>query len=200
MTAELERLKREIEGCRECPLADVSPRVVFGEGNPRSAMVIVGEGPGAREEEEGRPFVGLAGGLLNGLLESAGLRREELWITNVLKRRAIKLVDGRVRNRAPIPREVAVYRRYLERELQIISPRIVLCLGNLAAGTLIHPGFRMAKEHGAWFTRPDGTKLMATFHPAYVLRPRGGSREEMLRQTAEDFGAAAKEYRAIRGQ
>ena len=198
--AELERLWKEIEGCRSCPLADTSPRVVPGEGNPHSPMVIVGEGPGEREEEEGRPFVGRAGDLLNMLLASAGLRREDLWITNVLKRRAVEPADSGVRNRPPTATEVAVYRRYLERELQIISPRIVLCLGNVAANTLIHPNFRMTREHGIWFTTPDGRMLMATFHPGYILRLRGSRREEVLRLTAEDFAAAAQQYRALRGQ
>lgn len=196
--AELERLRKEIEGCRNCPLGNTSPRVVFGEGDPCSLMVIVGEGPGEREEEEGRPFVGRAGALLNTLLASVGLRRQELWITNVLKRRAVRLVDGKVKNRPPMADEVAVYREYLERELQIISPKIVLCLGNLAANTLIHRGFRMTREHGVWFPRPDGKKLMATFHPAYILRQRGSVREEVLRQAREDFAAAAEEYRALR--
>ncbi len=198
--AELRQLREEIEACRNCPLADTSPRVVFGEGNPCSPMVVVGEGPGEREEEEGRPFAGRAGALLNRLLAAAGLQREELWITNVLKRRAVKLVDGKVSNRPPTADEVAVYRKYLERELQIISPRIVLCLGNVAANALVHPNFKMTREHGVWFTSPEGRKLMATFHPAYILRSKGEHREELLRQTMEDFAAAAEVYKAIRGQ
>lgn len=198
--AGLERLRKEIEECRDCPLADTSPRVVFGEGDPSSPVAIVGEGPGEREEEEGRPFVGRAGELLNRLLASAALRREDLWITNVLKRRAVKLIDGRVSNRPPTAEEVAVYRKYLERELQIISPRIVLCLGNVAANVLIHPNFRMTREHGVWFTSMEGRKLMATFHPSYILRQRGGSRDEMLRQTMHDFEAVAGEYQTTRVQ
>lgn len=198
--AELERLKKEIEECRDCPLADTSPRVVFGEGNPCSPVVMVGEGPGEREQEEGRPFAGRAGDLLNKLLAAVELTREELWITNVLKRRAIRLIDGRVSNRPPTAHEVAVYKRYLERELGVISPRIILCLGNVAANTLVHPNFRMTREHGVWFTRPEGRKLMATFHPAYLLRLQGDRREELLHQAIEDFAAAAEEYRALRRQ
>ena len=198
--AKLEQLRKEIEGCRECPLADTSPRIVFGEGNPCSPMVVVGEGPGEREELEGRPFVGRAGDLLNKLLVSAGLRRDDLWITNVLKRRAVRLINGRASNRPPTAHEVAVYKRYLERELQVISPRIVLCLGNVAANALVHRNFQMSRDHGVWFTSPEGRKLMATFHPAYILRLKGGRREELLRQAMEDFAVAAEEYRALRGQ
>jgi len=197
IAGELQQLRREIEECRNCPLADISPRVVFGEGNPCAIMAIVGEGPGEREEEEGRPFVGRAGALLNTLLAAVGLRREELWITNVLKRRAVKMVEGKATNRPPTAGEVAVYKEYLERELRTISPAIVLCLGSQAASALIHPNFQMTKEHGIWFTSPEGRKMMATFHPAYLLRLKGDRREEVLRQTMDDFAAAAKEYRAL---
>ena len=113
VVAELEQLRRELEQCQGCPLSDSSPTVVFGEGNPHSPMVLVGEGPGEREEIEGRPFVGRAGQLLDRLLASAQLRREELWITNVLKRRASKLVGGRVKNRLPRADELAFNKQFL---------------------------------------------------------------------------------------
>ena len=197
VVAELEQLRRELEQCEGCPLSDSSPTVVFGEGDPHSPMVLVGEGPGEREEIEGRPFVGRAGQLLDRLLASAQLRREELWITNVLKRRASKLVGGRVKNRLPRADELAFYKQYLDRELRIISPRLILCLGNLAANVLIHRGFRMTQEHGHWFSGLSGKKLMATYHPAYILRLEGAEYEEVLRQAMEDFALAAAEYRAI---
>ncbi len=196
--AELEKLKKEIEECRDCPLAPSSSRVVFGEGNPLSPMVIVGEGPGEREDLEGRPFVGRAGQLLDKLISSAGLNRNEIWITNVLKRRASRVVDGRVKNRLPRADELAVYKEYLDRELKIISPKLILCLGNLAANTLIHRNFRMTQEHGEWFSGPCGKKLMATFHPAYILRLEGGDYQEVLRQAMEDFAATAEVYRALK--
>ncbi len=197
--AELERLRKELEECVNCPLAETSQRVVFGEGDPSSPMVIVGEGPGEREEVEGRPFVGRAGQLLDKLLASSNLSRKEVWITNVLKRRASKVVEGRVKNRLPRANELAYYREYLDREMKILSPRLILCLGNLAANVLIHRNFRMTQEHGQWFSGLSGKKLMATYHPAYILRLEGGDYEEVLRQTMEDFAAAAAEYRALRG-
>ena len=195
--AELEQLKREIEERRDCPLAATS-RVVFGEGNPLSAIVVVGEGPGEREEQEGRPFVGRGGQLLDKLVESAGLDRSELWVTNVLKRRASKVVDGRLRNRLPKASELGIYREYLDRELKILSPKIILCLGNLAANTLIHRNFRMTQEHGEWFRGGFDKRLMATFHPAYILRLEGEGYEEVLNETMQDFAAAAEAYREVK--
>ncbi len=198
VTTELEALRREIEECRDCPLTESSTRVVFGEGDPSSPLVIVGEGPGEREDIEGHPFVGRAGQLLEKLLASVGLTRSELWVTNVLKRRASKIVDGKVKNRLPKADELAIYKEFLERELRIISPRIILCLGNLAANALIHRNFRMTREHGQWFSGAGGKRLMATYHPAYILRLEGSDYDEVLRQAAEDMTAAAQEYRALR--
>ena len=198
VAAELEQLRKELEECKTGPLAESSPRVIFGEGDPNSPMVIVGEGPGEREEMEGRPFVGRAGQLLDRLLASAQLSRKELWITNVLKRRASKLVGGRVKNRLPRANELAYYKEYLDRELKIISPKLILCLGNLSANVLIHRNFRMTQEHGQWFSGLSGKKLMATYHPAYILRLEGTEYDEVLREAMQDFATAAAEYRALR--
>lgn len=196
--AELERLKRDIEECHACPLADKSPRMVFGEGDAYSPMAIVGEGPGEREEQEGRPFVGRAGQLLDRILANVGLKRDEIWLTNVLKHRASEVVDGRVKNRLPRASELAVYKELLDRELKIVSPKLILCLGNLAANVLIHRDFRMTREHGQWYSGVAGRKLMATFHPAYILRLEGSDYDEILRQTIDDFAAATAEYRSLR--
>ncbi len=194
---ELARLKREIEECLDCPLAENSPQVVFGEGNPLSPFTIVGEGPGEREEMEGRPFVGRAGQLLDRVMAAVSLSRDEVWITNVLKRRASEIVNGRVKNRLPRANELAAYKELLDRELKIISPMIVLCLGNLAANVLIHRGFRMTREHGQWFSGLYGRRLMATFHPAYILRLEGDAYDEVLSQTIQDFSSVTEEYRSL---
>ena len=163
-----------------------------------SPLVIVGEGPGEREDLEGHPFVGRAGQLLERLLASVGLSRSELWISNVLKRRASKLVDGRVKNRLPRADELATYKGFLDRELKIISPKLILCLGNLAANVLIHRNFRMTREHGEWFSGAAGKELMATYHPAYILRLEGSDYDDVLRQTSEDLAAAAEQYQTLR--
>lgn len=199
LAAELERLKRDIEECQDCPLATPSTRVVFGEGDPTSPLAIVGEGPGEREDIEGHPFVGRAGQLLERILASVGVARNELWITNVLKRRASKIVDGKVKNRLPRADELAVYHDFLDRELKLLAPRVILCLGNLSANALIHRNFRMTQEHGQWFTGPGGKKLMATYHPAYILRLDGGDYDEVIRQATEDVAAAVNEFRMLKG-
>lgn len=198
VTAELNELRNAIEECKDCPLVDSSTRVVFGEGDPTSPLVIVGEGPGEREDIEGHPFVGRAGQLLEKLLGEVGLARSELWITNVLKRRASKIVDGKVKNRLPRADELAVYKDFLDREMKILSPRIIVCLGNLSANALIHRNFRMTKEHGQWFSGASGKRLVATYHPAYILRLEGADYEEVFRQTVEDLASAAAEYQKLR--
>lgn len=198
VTSELELLKREIEDCRDCPLVTSSTKVVFGEGDPTSPLAIVGEGPGEREDIEGRPFVGRAGQLLDKLLASVDLSRDGVWITNVLKRRASKIVGGKTKNRLPRADELAIYKQFLERELRIISPKLILCLGNLSANALIHRNFRMTREHGQWFNGAGGKRLMASYHPAYILRLEGGDYDEILRQTTEDLSAVAQAYRELR--
>jgi uracil-DNA glycosylase len=194
---ELEELRRELEECVECPLSVTSPMVVFGEGNPDSLLAVVGEGPGEREEAEGRPFVGRAGQLLERIMSEVSLSRDEIWLTNVLKRRASKVVEGRVKNRLPRAEELAFYKQYLDRELKIVSPRVVLCLGNLAANVQIHRNFRMTQEHGQWFAGPSGKRLMATYHPAYILRLEGNDFNRVLNEAIEDFGLAVAEYRSL---
>jgi uracil-DNA glycosylase len=198
VAAALEMLRKEIEECRDCPLATSSTRVVFGEGNPKSPLVVVGEGPGEREDLEGHPFVGRAGQLLERLLASVGLSRSEIWITNVLKRRASKLVEGKVKNRLPRADELAIYKSFLDRELKLIAPKLIICLGNLAANALIHRNFRMTREHGQWFNGAAGKRLMATYHPAYILRLEGSDYDEVLRETTEDLASAAEEYQVLR--
>jgi uracil-DNA glycosylase len=194
---ELEALRRELEECGDCPLSVISPMVVFGEGNPVSLLAVVGEGPGEREEAEGRPFVGRAGQLLDRIMSEVGLSRDEIWLTNVLKRRASKVVEGKVKNRLPRADELAFYKQYLDRELKIVSPRIVLCLGNLAANVQIHRSFRMTQEHGQWFTGPSGKRLMATYHPAYILRLEGNDYHRVMNEAIEDFNMAVTEYKSL---
>ncbi len=169
--------------------------LVFGEGNSCADLVIVGEAPGAEEEEQGRPFVGPAGRLLTRLLAEVGLTRDQVYITNVVKHRPTAVVGGRVVNRPPRAAEIRADRPWLDEELAIIRPRVILCLGNIAARTLIGPHFRFAQDRGRWFTWPDGTRLLATYHPAWVLRQVGPARDAALQTVREDL-RRVKEYLA----
>lgn len=162
---------------------------VFGEGSPAARLMIVGEAPGREEERQGRPFVGRAGQLLNCLMEEAGIRREDVWITNVVKRYPTKIVDGRATTRPPTAAEIKSDLPWLEGELAIIEPEVVLCLGTVPASLLTHKDFRLWAEHGRWFAGPGGAQAMATFHPAYILRQRGADRDRLLGIARHDFAA-----------
>ena len=166
--------------------------VVFGEGNPLSQLVLVGEAPGAEEAAAGRPFVGAAGKLLSRMLASLSLAREDLWITNLVKERPTQTVDGRTRNRAPTAAEARADLPFLLEELTVIQPRVVVCLGNTPANSLIHPDFRMLQEHGLWFAHPLGFQITATFHPAFILRQSGPERDRLEDQMLQDLATAAQ--------
>lgn len=174
---------------------DPETKLVWGEGNLDSSVVIVGEAPGAEEDKLGRPFVGQAGRLLNRELAAVGLSRNEVYITNVMKCRPLALVDGRRSNRTPTSKEIAAWRDMLIREIETVSPRILLCLGGIAASTLIHPAFSLNAERGRWFDGPLGTKAIATFHPAYILRRQAYGDEESLRLFREDLATVSAALR-----
>ncbi|BAS27608.1 DNA polymerase [Limnochorda pilosa] len=162
------RLAEEAAGCRRCPLRAGCRQVVFGEGNPHATLMLVGEGPGAQEDLEGRPFVGRAGQLLDKMLEAIGIGRSEVYIANVVKCRP----PG---NRVPAPAEQEACVPYLREQMELIRPELVLCLGATAARRLIDPRFSVTRDHGVWYQR-DGREVMATFHPAALLRDPGKKR------------------------
>ena len=170
----LEQIRQDLGDCRRCKLAPTRKTIVFGVGNPHAALVFVGEGPGADEDEQGLPFVGRAGKLLNRIMESVGLKREEVYICNVVKCRP----PG---NRTPEKDEIDSCSPFLYRQIESINPRLVCCLGAPAARTLLGIKEGITKVRGQFFDF-GATKALATVHPAYVLRnPR---EEKILR---EDF-------------
>lgn len=146
---------------------------VFGEGNLEARLMLVGEAPGKEEAAAGRPFVGAAGILLSKLLERLNIPRGDLWITNVVKTRPVRQGRRGEVNRAPTAREIARDKDVVEAEISIVCPRVIVCLGAVAASTLIHPNLRIRDERGCWFPGPHGSRLMATYHPAYLLRLQG---------------------------
>jgi uracil-DNA glycosylase len=170
---QMERLRTEALTCPGCPNKDTRLRVVFGEGDVNAEVMLVGQGPGVVEEQTGRPFAGPAGRLLDQALAEVGLQREQLWLTNVIKCRAVKSEKGRLVDRAPSAAELRACRPWLDGELKIIQPRIIVCIGVPSAKALIDKKFRLSEEHGQFREGPDGTRRMAVFHPAYVLRLRG---------------------------
>jgi DNA polymerase len=165
----LEPVRAELGDCRRCPLGALRHRLVFGEGNPRAELVFVGEAPGADEDAQGRPFVGRAGQLLTKIIAAMGLKREDVYICNILKCRP----PG---NRNPLPDEIAACEPFLIRQLEAIRPRVICALGSFAAHTLLKSEAPISVLRGR-FHRYQGIPLMPTYHPAYLLRNPGAKKQ-----------------------
>ena len=160
---DLDALRAFIGDCKRCKLSQGRTRLVFGEGSPRARLVFVGEGPGAEEDAAGRPFVGEAGKLLTKIIENGmGVKREDVYICNVVKCRP-------PHNRDPEAEEVETCLPFLEQQLRIIQPEVICTLGRIAAQSLLGREFKITQERGKWFSFKE-IPLMATFHPAYILR------------------------------
>jgi DNA polymerase len=158
----LERIREDLGECTRCRLHMQRNKIVFGAGNPRAELVFVGEGPGHDEDVQGLPFVGRAGKLLTQMIEAMGLTREQVYICNVVKCRPPE-------NRKPEDDEVATCSPYLYRQLDVIAPKAIVCLGLTAAQALLKTKDSISRFRGEWFDY-RGTKLLATYHPAYLLR------------------------------
>jgi DNA polymerase len=158
----LERVSGDLGECTRCKLHRHRNKIVFGAGNPRAELVFVGEGPGHDEDLQGLPFVGRAGQLLTQMIEAMGLSRSEVYIANVVKCRPPE-------NRTPEKDEVSTCMPFLLRQLGAIEPKVVVCLGSVAAQTLLNTNKSISRFRGEWFDF-RGARLMATYHPAYLLR------------------------------
>ena len=165
----LEEIRKDLEGCRRCPLCQGRKTIVFGVGNPHARLVLVGEAPGREEDEKGEPFVGEAGRLLDRILFAMGLERDEVYICNVEKCRP----PG---NRDPLPEEIAACEPFLQRQLAAIRPALIVTLGKFAAQTLLRDQSPISRLRGQW-REYQSIPLMPTFHPAYLLRNPAGKRE-----------------------
>ena len=157
-----EALARECAGCRECALHQTRKNVVFGVGNPQAEIMLVGEGPGANEDATGIPFVGRAGQLLDDMLTMIDLRRDKVFIGNMVKCRP----PG---NRDPLNIEQEACIGYLRNQVALIRPKIIVCLGRIAAMRLMKDDFKITREHGQWMEKA-GVWMMAMFHPSALLR------------------------------
>jgi DNA polymerase len=156
------RIREDLGECMRCKLQKHRHTIVFGDGNPKAELVFVGEGPGADEDAQGLPFVGRAGKLLTQMIEAMGLQRKSVYICNVVKCRPPE-------NRTPEDDEVSTCSPYLLRQLDVISPKVIVCLGAVAAKTLLKTNRGLSQFRGQWLDFRS-SKLMATYHPAYLLR------------------------------
>ena len=157
-----DKLKAECAGCRACALWETRHNLVFGVGREDAEVMFIGEGPGEQEDLKGEPFVGPAGKLLDTMLEIIDLDRNKVYIANMVKCRP-------PRNRDPQIGEQDACSGWLRRQIALVDPKIIVCLGRIAAMGIIDPEFRITREHGQWFQR-DGRMFMATYHPSALLR------------------------------
>lgn len=165
---EHEKLLQSVHTCKKCNLYQTCGVHVPGAGPVPADIMFVGESPGAVEDQKGIPFSGPAGMMLNSIIRNLGWNRDDIYITNVLKCRT----DAT--NRNPTKAEVAACSGHLKKEIELVKPKVIVCWGNIAANSLIHPDFKITHEQGHWFEF-NGIRTIAAFHPAYVLRLGDGT-------------------------
>lgn len=157
-----ETLERECRSCQKCSLSETRTNVVFGVGNRNAEILFVGEGPGEQEDLKGEPFVGRAGKLLDDMLSLIDLDRSNIYIANIVKCRPPQ-------NRDPLNAEQDACMEYLENQMALLQPKIIVCLGRIAATKIIGGDFKITRDHGQWFEYA-GVPIMALYHPAALLR------------------------------
>ncbi|HEY4440444.1 MAG TPA: uracil-DNA glycosylase [Candidatus Elarobacter sp.] len=180
-------LTAAVDACRSCGIGQTRRNAVFGEGDPCSQLMVVGEGPGETEDKLGRPFVGRAGELLDRMLLAIDLERADVFICNTVKCRPTIDLGHRLGNRPPTPDEMKNCRPYLDRQIEIIRPKVILALGAPAAKSFMGERFSISKQRGQWFEGPLGIPVIASFHPAYILRQTGGAMTEVKRLVWNDL-------------
>lgn len=180
------KIRDDIGDCTRCKLHKGRHTIVFGDGSPKAELVFVGEGPGADEDAQGLPFVGRAGKLLTQMIEAMGLQRKDVYICNVVKCRPPE-------NRTPEKDEVSTCSPFLLRQLDVIAPKVIVCLGSVAAQTLLETNRGISHYRGEWLDF-RGRKLLATYHPAYLLRNPGAKGEvwKDLRKVMSALGLQPK--------
>lgn len=163
MQKELDEIKQKCLNCQGCDLAKSRTNVVFSDGVPNHKIMLIGEAPGYWEDVKGIPFVGKAGQLLDKILASVGFTRKDIYICNTIKCRPPE-------NRNPLPEEKQACYKYLEKQLDILRPKIILVCGNVALNTMLPAERGITRARGKWFDGPYGAKMMPIFHPSYLLR------------------------------
>ena len=164
MNAELEKVKEKCQSCTKCDLCKTRTNIVFSAGLPNNKLMLIGEAPGYYEDQQGEPFVGKAGQLLDRIFASVGFsRKEHVYICNTLKCRPPE-------NRDPLPEEKIACREYLDAQINILKPRIILLCGRVAVASMLDTKQGITRLRGKWFEGPHFSKMMPIFHPSYLLR------------------------------
>ena len=189
----LKKLREAAAECKACPLWEGGTQTVFGEGGAHADVVFVGEQPGDREDIEGHPFVGPAGKLLDKALEEVEIDRSQVYVTNVVKHFKWKPQGKRRIHQKPNWREIAACRPWLDAEVAVLKPRVLVCLGATAAQALLGRDFRVSVQRGQLMERPGLPPMMATVHPSSILRaPDDETREIEMRAFVQDLKRVAQ--------
>lgn len=189
----LASLRRAADACQGCELYRNAAQTVFGAGKRRARVILVGEMPGDQEDLEGLPFVGPAGRLLDDALAAAGLPRDDAYVTNAVKHFRWTPRGKRRMHKTPAARHVEACKPWLQAEILLIKPEVIVCLGATAAKALLGPGFRVSRQRGRFLRTSDGVLALATHHPSAVLRaPREDDRAQKRSELIADLKRVAK--------
>jgi DNA polymerase len=188
----LPKLRDAAAGCKACPLWETGTQTVFGEGAAHADVVFVGEQPGDQEDVQGRPFVGPAGKLLDQAMEEAGIDRTKAYVTNVVKHFKWQARGKRRIHQKPNWAEIAACRPWLDAELAVLKPRVLVCLGATAAQALLGRQFRVSRQRGELIESPLAERVTATVHPSSILRADPETRESEYREFVRDLEKVAE--------
>jgi DNA polymerase len=194
----LDQVRLAAAECRACDLWKLGTQTVFGEGSPSSALMLVGEQPGDKEDLAGRPFVGPAGRILDQAMEEAGIDRSSVYVTNAVKHFKWEARGKRRLHKRPDAAEIAACRPWLDREIELVGPRVVVCLGATAAQALLGRAFRVTKQRGELFPQPAGHVVTATVHPSSILRaPDAAARAQEMAAFTDDLRLVGRHLEAF---
>ena len=189
----LTRVRDEARGCRACDLYKHATQTVFGEGPARAALMLIGEQPGDAEDLSGHPFVGPAGQLLDRALADAGIDRAAVYLTNVVKHFKFEPRGKRRIHKKPRASEIGACRPWLDREIALVRPKVIVCLGATAAQALLGSAFKVTSQRGGLVASPLAARVLATVHPSSILRaPDNEARRREMKQFTDDLRAAAR--------
>jgi uracil-DNA glycosylase family protein len=189
----LTRVRNDAKGCRACDLYTHATQTVFGEGPATAALMLIGEQPGDAEDLSGHPFVGPAGKLLDRALADAGIDRATVYLTNVVKHFKFEPRGKRRIHKKPRASEIGACRPWLESEIALVKPHVIVCLGATASQALLGPAFKVTTQRGAFVASPLAPRVMATVHPSSILRaPDEASRRREMTRFTDDLRAAAR--------
>jgi uracil-DNA glycosylase family protein len=192
----LESLRKAAAGCRACDLWKLGTQTVFGEGARRAHVMMVGEQPGDKEDLAGRPFVGPAGSVLNKALAAAGIEREDVYVTNIVKHFKWEPRGKRRLHKKPNAIEISACRPWLEAEISVVRPQVVVLLGATAAQGVLGRDFRVTQHRGEWVKSEIAPYVLATVHPSSILRaPDDDARHEEMRRFIADLEVVAQRLR-----